>query len=69
VHGAFQKVSLETIPFWFLWHRGTAWNAQGISQAHVDIPLNGIGIAQARAAAQKRSAGSGVRVHKSWFAD
>ncbi|CAH2600175.1 Histidine phosphatase family protein [Rhodovastum atsumiense] len=38
--------------FWFLRHGETDWNAQGLSQGNVDIPLNANGIAQARAAAQ-----------------
>lgn len=51
--GAFQQVALAQVPFWFLRHGETDWNAQGISQGNVDIPLNPTGIAQARAAAQK----------------
>jgi broad specificity phosphatase PhoE len=51
VHGAFQEATLAPIPFWFLRHGETDWNAQGISQGNVDIPLNDVGIAQARAAA------------------
>lgn len=41
------------VPFWFLRHGETDWNAQGLSQGNVDIPLNPTGIAQARAAAQR----------------
>ncbi len=53
MHGAFQETALEPIPFWFLRHGETDWNAQGISQGNVDIPLNATGLAQARAAADK----------------
>jgi probable phosphoglycerate mutase len=53
VHGAFQEATLAPMPFWFLRHGETDWNAQGISQGNVDIPLNPTGLAQARSAAQK----------------
>ncbi|HWX48850.1 MAG TPA: histidine phosphatase family protein [Roseomonas sp.] len=39
-------------PFWFLRHGETDWNARGLSQGNVDIPLNSVGIAQAERAAQ-----------------
>ena len=39
------------VAFWFLRHGETDWNAQGISQGNVDIPLNAVGLAQAGAAA------------------
>jgi probable phosphoglycerate mutase len=45
-------VSLAPTPFWFLRHGETDWNARGLSQGHVDIPLNAVGEAQARRAAQ-----------------
>jgi broad specificity phosphatase PhoE len=51
--GAFQEATLARIPFWFLRHGETDWNAQGISQGNVDIPLNATGLAQARSAAGK----------------
>lgn len=40
----------ERVPFWFLRHGETEWNAQGLSQGSVDIPLNPTGFAQARSA-------------------
>ncbi|TCZ63345.1 histidine phosphatase family protein [Roseicella aquatilis] len=43
--------SLNRIPFWFLRHGETDWNAQGLSQGRTDIPLNAVGLAQARRAA------------------
>jgi len=42
---------LRRVPFWFLRHGETDWNAQGLSQGNADIPLNPTGLAQARAAA------------------
>ncbi len=42
---------LARTPFWFLRHGETDWNAQGISQGRTDIPLNAVGLAQARRAA------------------
>jgi broad specificity phosphatase PhoE len=43
--------TLPLIPFWFLRHGETDWNAQNLSQGNVDIPLNPTGLAQARTAA------------------
>ncbi len=37
--------------FWFLRHGETDWNAQGLSQGNIDIPLNPVGLAQAKTAA------------------
>lgn len=51
--GAFQPAALAPLPFWFLRHGETDWNAQGLSQGNVDIPLNPTGFAQARTAAAK----------------
>ncbi|MDE2515138.1 MAG: histidine phosphatase family protein [Rhodospirillales bacterium] len=42
---------LAPIPFWYLRHGETDWNAQGLSQGNVDIPLNPTGVAQAHVAA------------------
>lgn len=43
---------LDPIPFWFLRHGETDWNAQGLSQGRTDIALNKVGIAQAERAAR-----------------
>lgn len=45
-------MTLNPIPFWFLRHGETDWNAEGLSQGRTDIPLNKIGHAQARRAAR-----------------
>jgi broad specificity phosphatase PhoE len=38
--------------FYFLRHGQTAWNVEGRFQGHSDIPLNEVGLAQARDAAK-----------------
>ena len=43
--------ALTPLAFWFLRHGETDWNAQGLSQGNIDIPLNPSGLAQAYAAA------------------
>jgi probable phosphoglycerate mutase len=43
---------LHPVPFIYLRHGETDWNAAGLSQGNVDIPLNAKGVAQAAAAAQ-----------------
>jgi probable phosphoglycerate mutase len=43
--------TLNPTAFWFLRHGETDWNAEGRSQGHTDIPLNTVGVAQARRAA------------------
>lgn len=45
-------MTLNPIPFWFLRHGETDWNAEGRSQGRTDIPLNQVGQAQARRAAR-----------------
>ncbi len=45
-------MGLESRAFWFLRHGETDWNARGLSQGNVDIPLNPIGVAQAARAAE-----------------
>jgi probable phosphoglycerate mutase len=44
-------IALNPTPFWFLRHGETDWNAEGRSQGRTDIPLNAVGLAQARRAA------------------
>ena len=44
-------LTLNPVPFWFLRHGETDWNAEGRSQGRTDIPLNVVGLAQARRAA------------------
>jgi broad specificity phosphatase PhoE len=43
--------ALTPLAFWFLRHGETDWNAQGLSQGNIDIPLNPAGLAQAYTAA------------------
>jgi broad specificity phosphatase PhoE len=43
-------VNLPEIPFWFLRHGETDYNAAGLSQGALDIPLNATGRAQAELA-------------------
>lgn len=45
-------MTLNPIPFWFLRHGETDWNAEGRSQGRTDIPLNKVGLAQAERAAR-----------------
>jgi len=42
--------TVSPVSFWYLRHGETDWNARGVSQGNIDIPLNANGIAQARAA-------------------
>ena len=51
---------LERCTFWYLRHGETDWNARGVSQGNVDIPLNEIGVAQAARAAEMLR-GRGIR--------
>jgi probable phosphoglycerate mutase len=44
-------MSLPRTPFWFLRHGETDYNAKGLSQGAIDMPLNANGRAQAEAAA------------------
>lgn len=52
--------ALNPVPFLYLRHGETDWNAQGLSQGNIDIPLNATGRAQALAAAPLLR-GRGVR--------
>jgi broad specificity phosphatase PhoE len=45
--------ALSRVPFWFLRHGETDWNAQNLSQGNVEVPLNANGLAQARLAAER----------------
>ncbi|MDE2582242.1 MAG: histidine phosphatase family protein [Rhodospirillales bacterium] len=49
--GSAAEPVLARVPFWFLRHGETDWNARNLSQGNIDIPLNANGIAQAQAAA------------------
>ncbi len=51
---------LLKISFWFLRHGETDWNAQGLSQGQVEVPLNANGRAQAALCAEK-FAGRGIK--------
>ncbi|MGE0222069.1 MAG: histidine phosphatase family protein [Acetobacteraceae bacterium] len=44
--------ALAPVSFWYLRHGETDWNARGVSQGNVDIPLNPTGLAQAKTAGQ-----------------
>jgi probable phosphoglycerate mutase len=44
------RQTLEFLPFYFLRHGETDWNRIGLVQGQVNMPLNGNGLAQARAA-------------------
>ena len=44
-------MALPRVAFWFLRHGQTDYNARGVSQGAVDIPLNETGLAQAHRAA------------------
>lgn len=46
------KPELDRTGFWFLRHGETDWNAQGLSQGWTDVPLNAVGLLQARRAAR-----------------
>ena len=57
--------TLNPVPFWFLRHGETDWNARMLSQGRVDIPLNSVGLAQAGRAAEAL-VGKGIRsIHAS----
>ncbi|MGI4954935.1 MAG: histidine phosphatase family protein, partial [Janthinobacterium lividum] len=43
-----ERPTLIPRAFWFLRHGETDWNARNLSQGNVDIPLNEVGIAQAK---------------------
>jgi probable phosphoglycerate mutase len=45
------ELAVAQVPFWYLRHGETDWNRQGLSQGNIDIPLNELGLVQAREAA------------------
>ncbi len=51
--------AIARVPFWYLRHGETDWNRRGLSQGNVDIPLNELGLQQAREAAE-RLRGQGI---------
>jgi probable phosphoglycerate mutase len=57
---AAMAATLNPIGFWFLRHGETDWNAQGLSQGATDIPLNSVGLAQARRAAKTLTGIGGI---------
>jgi broad specificity phosphatase PhoE len=46
-----EDLAITQTPFWYLRHGETDWNRQGLSQGSNDIPLNELGLAQAKEAA------------------
>ncbi|MFC7473217.1 histidine phosphatase family protein [Dankookia sp. GCM10030260] len=52
--------TLNPVPFWFLRHGETDWNAEGRSQGRTDIALNSVGLAQARRAAKTLAGIGGI---------
>ncbi len=52
--------TLNPIPFWFLRHGETDWNAEGRSQGRTDIALNSVGLAQAQRAARTLAGIGGI---------
>src|SRR5580704_9813321 len=46
-----EDLAIAPVPFWYLRHGETDWNRQGLSQGNIDIPLNELGLAQAKDAA------------------
>jgi probable phosphoglycerate mutase len=57
---AAMAATLNPTGFWFLRHGETDWNAQGLSQGTTDIPLNTVGLAQARRAAKTLTGLGGI---------
>ncbi len=51
--------ALLAVPFFFLRHGETDWNARGLGQGRTDVALNDTGLAQAHAAARRLS-GQGI---------
>jgi broad specificity phosphatase PhoE len=46
-------MSIESVRLWLVRHGQTDWNLEGRYQGHADMPLNALGLAQARLLADK----------------
>ncbi|WP_376095260.1 histidine phosphatase family protein [Roseomonas sp. CCTCC AB2023176] len=57
--------AINPVPFWFLRHGETDWNARMLSQGQVDIPLNAVGLMQAERAAGALEGRGIARIHSS----
>lgn len=47
------NATLIRVPFWYLRHGETDWNARNLAQGRTEVPLNANGLAQAKRAAEQ----------------